>query len=154
LNTRINDSFQYARREESGVQPPCQTLASKSGSCRDYAVLMMEAARHLGFGARLVTGYIQMGEGQHGATHPWTEIYLPGSGWRGFDPTNNKLVGFEHVSVAVAAEHAKASTLSAHGKARLMPSNGWKSLCKSSPPSIDDSDQLGNASARRRCLLQ
>jgi transglutaminase-like putative cysteine protease len=73
---------------------------------------MMEAARHLGFGARFVTGYIQMGEGQHGATHAWTEIYLPGSGWRGFDPTNNKLVGFEHVSVAVSAEHAKASPLS------------------------------------------
>ena len=112
LNTRIYDSCQYARREESGVQLPCQTLASKSGTCRDYAVLMMEAARHLGFGARFVTGYIQMGEGQHGATHAWTEIYLPGSGWRGFDPTNNKLVGFEHVSVAVAAEHAKASPLS------------------------------------------
>ena len=112
LNTRIYDSCQYARREESGVQLPCQTLASKSGTCRDYAVLMMEAARHLGFGARFVTGYIQMGEGQHGATHAWTEIYLPGSGWRGFDPTNNKLVGFEHVSVAVTAEHAKASPLS------------------------------------------
>jgi transglutaminase-like putative cysteine protease len=112
LNTRIFDSFRYARREESGVQLPCQTLALQSGSCRDYAVLMMEAARHLGFGARFVTGYIQMGEGQHGATHAWAEIYLPGSGWRGFDPTNNKLVGFEHVSVAVAAEHIKASPLS------------------------------------------
>jgi transglutaminase-like putative cysteine protease len=112
LNTRIYESFQYSRREESGVQLPCQTLALGSGSCRDYAVLMMEAARHLGFGARFVTGYIQMGEGQHGATHAWTEIYLPGSGWRGFDPTNNKLVGFEHVSVAVSAEHVKASPLS------------------------------------------
>ncbi|HEY5706434.1 MAG TPA: transglutaminase family protein [Terrimicrobiaceae bacterium] len=96
LNTRIYESFQYARREETGVQLPCQTLALGTGSCRDYAVFMMEAARHWGFGARFVTGYIQMGEGQHGATHAWTEIYLPGAGWRGFDPTNNKLVGFEH----------------------------------------------------------
>jgi transglutaminase-like putative cysteine protease len=83
-----------------------------TGSCRDYAVFMMEAARHLGFGARFVTGYIQMGEGQHGATHAWTEIYVPGRGWLGFDPTNNKSVGSEHVTVAVAREHEKASPLS------------------------------------------
>ena len=72
----------------------------------------MEAARHWGFGARFVTGYIQMGEGQHGATHAWTEIYIPGAGWHGFDPTNNKLAGSEHVSVAVAREQEKASPLS------------------------------------------
>jgi transglutaminase-like putative cysteine protease len=112
LNTRIFESFQYARREEAGVQLPCRTLALGSGSCRDLAVFMMEAARHLGFAARFVTGYILMGDGQHGATHAWTEIYLPGAGWRGFDPTNNKLDGFEHVSVGVAREHEKASPLS------------------------------------------
>jgi transglutaminase-like putative cysteine protease len=112
LNTRIYESFKYSRREEAGVQLPCQTIALGTGSCRDYAVLMMEAARHLGFGARFVTGYIMMGEGQHGATQGWTEIYIPGAGWRGFDPTNNKLAGFEHVSVAVAREPEKASPLS------------------------------------------
>jgi transglutaminase-like putative cysteine protease len=112
LNTRIFESFQYRYRPEYGVQLPCQTLALGSGSCRDYAVLMMEAARHWGFAARFVTGYIQMEEGQHGATHAWTEIYLPGTGWRGYDPTNNKLVGAEHVSVAVAREQDKASPLS------------------------------------------
>jgi transglutaminase-like putative cysteine protease len=73
---------------------------------------MMEAARHWGVGARFVTGYIQMGEDQHGATHAWTEIYIPGAGWHGFDPTNNKIVGSEHVSVAVAREQEKASPLS------------------------------------------
>jgi transglutaminase-like putative cysteine protease len=80
---------------------------------------MMEGARHWGFGARFVTGYIQMGEGQHGATHAWTEIYIPGAGWHGFDPTNNKIVGGEHVSVAVAREQEKASPLSGswHGPA-------------------------------------
>jgi len=112
LNSRIFESFRYAHRDEAGVQLPCQTLALGSGSCRDFAVFMMEAARHLGFAARFVTGYILMSEGQHGATHAWTEIYIPGMGWRGFDSTNHKLVGFEHVSVGVAREHEKASPLS------------------------------------------
>jgi transglutaminase-like putative cysteine protease len=112
LNAKIHGSFTYSRREEAGVQNPCETLELGSGSCRDYAVFMMEAARHWGFAARFVSGYIQMGEGQHGATHAWTEIYLPGAGWRGFDPTNNKLADSEHVSVAVAREHEKASPLS------------------------------------------
>ncbi len=111
LNTRIFESFKYQYRAESGVQLPCQTLAWGTGSCRDYAVFMMEAARHWGFGARFVTGYIQMAEGQHGATHAWTEIYIPGAGWRGYDPTNNKLVGAEHVSVAVAREQDKVMPL-------------------------------------------
>jgi len=122
LNTRIYDSFQYLRREEPGVQLPCRTLALGTGSCRDYAVFMMEAARHWGFGSRFVTGYIQMGEGQHGATHAWTEIYIPGAGWRGFDPTNNKLVGTEHVSVAVAREQDKASPLSGSWQG---PQDAW-----------------------------
>jgi hypothetical protein len=112
LNAHIHESFKYARREEPGVQLPHETLALGSESCRDFAVLMMEGARHWGFGARFVTGYIQMGEGQHGATHAWTEIYIPGAGWHGFDPTNNKIVGGEHVSVAVAREQEKASPLS------------------------------------------
>lgn len=112
LNSLIFGSFQYARREEPGVQLPSQTLAWGTGSCRDYAVLMMEAARHWGFGARFVTGYIQMNSGQHGSTHAWTEIYIPGAGWRGFDPTNNKLAGDEHVSIAVARDPDKASPLS------------------------------------------
>jgi len=112
LNTRIFESFKYERREEAGVQMPCETLAKGSGSCRDFAVFMMEAARCWGFAARFVTGYIQMNEGQHGATHAWTEIYLPGEGWRGYDPTNNKPAGLEHVTVGVARVHEKAAPLS------------------------------------------
>jgi transglutaminase-like putative cysteine protease len=112
LNTHIYRSLKYVHREEPGVQLPHETLARGSGSCRDFAVLMMEAARYWGFGARFVTGYIQMGEGQHGATHAWTEIYIPGAGWHGFDPTNNKLAGSEHISVAVAREQDKACPLS------------------------------------------
>lgn len=112
LNTRIHDTLRYTAHDTPGVQLPCETLASGSGSCRDYAVLMMEAARHWGFGARFVSGYIQMGEGQHGATHAWVEVYLPGAGWHGFDPTNNKRVGAEHISVAVAREQQKSMPLS------------------------------------------
>jgi transglutaminase-like putative cysteine protease len=111
LNTCIFKSLKYAHRDDHGVQLPCDSLTRGSGSCRDFAVLMMEAARYWGFGARFVTGYIQMAEGQHGATHAWTEIYIPGAGWHGFDPTNNKLAGNEHISVAVAREQEKASPL-------------------------------------------
>jgi Bacterial transglutaminase-like N-terminal region/Transglutaminase-like superfamily len=112
LNSHIYRSFKYDSREAHGVQLPNETLTRGSGTCRDFAVFMMEAARYWGFGARFVTGYIQMAEGQHGATHAWTEIYIPGAGWRGFDPTNNKLVGSEHIPVGVSREQEKASPLS------------------------------------------
>ena len=112
LNTRVYESFYYAPREEPGVQTPAETIELGSGSCRDYAVLFMEASRQWGFGARFVTGYIQMDQGQHGATHAWTEIYIPGAGWRGFDPTNNCFAGAGHVSIAVARDAEKASPLS------------------------------------------
>lgn len=112
LNTAIYEGFTYARREEAGVQSPSQTLRWGTGSCRDYATLMMEAARHWGFGARFVSGYLQLGQEQHGATHAWTEIYIPGAGWRGFDPTNNTFAGAQHVSVAVARDPEKAAPVS------------------------------------------
>lgn len=112
LNSHIHESLTYTHREEASVQAPCDTLALGTGSCRDYAVLMMEAARHWGFGARFVSGYIQMAEGQHGATHAWTEIYIPGAGWHGFDPTNDKPAGNEHIAVAVAREQEKAMPVS------------------------------------------
>ena len=112
LNAHVYKSFQYVRREEPGVQSPAETIALGTGSCRDYAVLLMEAARHWGLGARFVTGYIQMNDDQHGATHAWTEIYIPGAGWLGFDPTNNIFAGAEHVSIAVARDAERASPLS------------------------------------------
>ena len=112
MTAAIKQQFKYVARDAVGVQSPLETLRLGSGSCRDFAVFMMEAARYWGFGARFVTGYIQMAEGQHGATHAWTEIYIPGAGWRGFDPTNNKLVGSEHIPVGVSREQEKASPLS------------------------------------------
>jgi len=125
LNTRIYEAFQYLHRDDPGVQSPAETISKGSGSCRDYAVLMMEAARHWGMAAQFVTGYIQMADGQHGATHAWTEIYLPGVGWQGFDPTNNKLAGDEHISVAVAPHPAQASPLSGSWTG---PSGAFQSL--------------------------
>ena len=68
----------------------------------------------MGLRSRFVTGYIQLAAGQHGATHAWTEIYLPGAGWRGFDPTNNKLAGSEHIAVAVARDQESAMPLSGY----------------------------------------
>jgi len=112
LNTKIFTALAYAAREAEGTQTPAETLRSGGGSCRDYAVLMMEAARYWGFAARFVTGYVLMADGQHGATHAWTEIYLPGAGWTGYDPTNNKLAGSEHISAGVAPHPAQASPLS------------------------------------------
>ncbi len=114
LNTAIFQSFRYARREEAGIQSPAYTLSCGTGSCRDFATLMMEAARQWGFGARFVSGYLQtpLNADQHGATHAWTEIYIPGAGWRGFDPTNNLLAGSQHVSVAVNRDPEKAAPVS------------------------------------------
>jgi transglutaminase-like putative cysteine protease len=122
---QIYRAFTYKHRDDPGVQLPCDTLTNGSGSCRDFAVFMMEAARHWGFGARFGSGYIQMAEGQHGATHARTEIYIPGAGWRGFDPTNNKLADNEHASVAVAREQEKACPVSGMWE---VPANAFSNM--------------------------
>ena len=86
----IRDEITYVRRHEKGVQTPDQTLASRRGSCRDLAVLMMEGARSLGVASRFVSGYIytpgHSGLAGGGATHAWMQAYLPGAGWIDFDP--------------------------------------------------------------------
>ena len=125
LNHAIHRDLEYRHREDPGVQLPCDTLARRNGSCRDYAVLMMEAARHLGFAARFVTGYVQLAVGQHGATHAWTEIFLPGLGWQGFDPTNDKPAGVEHVAVAVARSQEQAMPITGSFSG---PANAFEAL--------------------------
>ncbi len=107
LNQRIFQNLTYRRREEEGVQSAEQTLSYGSGSCRDSACLFMTAARQLGFAARFVSGYIYSDAtanqcGQPGSTHAWAEVFIPGAGWKGFDPTNGNVVGAEHIAVAVA----------------------------------------------------
>jgi transglutaminase-like putative cysteine protease len=111
----IKDDFRYVRRTEKGVNHPAETLRHRSGSCRDFAVLMMEAARSLGLAARFVSGYIFVPDRDAtrggGATHAWLQIYLPGAGWVDFDPTNS-IVGNRHlIRVAVAWDHHQALPL-------------------------------------------
>jgi transglutaminase-like putative cysteine protease len=97
----------YQSREEEGTQSPLETLDRGWGSCRDFAVLFIEAARSLGFGARIVSGYLYnpsqvAGTGGAGSTHAWAEVYVPGAGWISFDPANRTAGGFNLIPVAVA----------------------------------------------------
>lgn len=103
MNRRIHDDFGYEVREEPGVLSPAETLARGSGSCRDLAALLIEACRRLGVAARFVSGYVHGPATEAGgaATHAWAEVYLPGAGWKGFDPTNVAVVGPDHIRVAV-----------------------------------------------------
>jgi transglutaminase-like putative cysteine protease len=110
INAGILGDIRYRVREEDGTQSPAETLNLGSGSCRDIAGLFIEAVRHLGFGARAVSGYLfdpdQSDEDQsdedRGATHAWAEVYLPGAGWIAFDPTHGRTGSGRLVPVAVA----------------------------------------------------
>ncbi len=111
LNRFIHDTFTYTRRHEYGVQRPARTLDKNSGSCRDFATLFIEACRSWGLAARFVSGYMlcEATEAGHAATHAWAEVYLPGAGWKGFDPTSGTMTGSQHVAVAVS-RHPEAAT--------------------------------------------
>ena len=114
----IRHNLTYVAREESGIQDPVKTLRMKSGSCRDFAVLMMEAVRSLGLAARFVTGYLYVPEDKRGArigagaTHAWLEVYLPGAGWIEFDPTNGIVGNHDLIRVAVARDPRQAVPIS------------------------------------------
>ena len=111
-------SFTYVARDETGVQDPVMTLRLRSGSCRDFAVLMMEAVRSLGLAARFVSGYLYVPEGRRGervgggATHAWLEVYVPGAGWIEFDPTNGIVGNHDLIRVAVARDPRQAVPIS------------------------------------------
>ncbi|MGZ8546215.1 MAG: transglutaminase family protein [Sulfuricurvum sp.] len=100
----IHKTLSYQVREEPGVQSAQQTLSYGTGSCRDFALLFMEAVRCLGLASRFVSGYLYapLMASEIGSTHAWAEVYLPGAGWKGFDPTIGKIVGSDHIAVAVA----------------------------------------------------
>jgi transglutaminase-like putative cysteine protease len=100
----INQSLTYQVREQPGVQSAVETLTRGIGSCRDFANLFMEAAHFLGLAARFVSGYLNspFEDGRSGSTHAWAEVYLPGAGWKGFDPTSGEIAGSRHIAVAVA----------------------------------------------------
>lgn len=100
----------YCERHEEGTRAPAATLARGSGSCRDFATLFADAARRLGFGARLVSGYLFQptlawaGADAAGSMHAWAEVFVPGAGWIAFDPTNRAVGGANLVPVAVARD--------------------------------------------------
>ena len=104
LTTYIFENFTYKVREEAGVQTAKQTLTYTSGSCRDFAFLFMEAVKCLGLATRFVSGYLYAPLMSHmvGSTHAWAEVYIPGGGWIGFDPTTGNIVGTDHIAVAVS----------------------------------------------------
>lgn len=104
MNRAVHRDFRYQAREEAGVQSPARTLALGSGSCRDFAALVVEGCRTLGLASRFVSGYLHVPDSSplDGATHAWCEAYLPGPGWKGFDPTTGEVTGTSHIPVAVA----------------------------------------------------
>lgn len=108
LNTLLFTKLRYTRREESGIQPSRYTLDYGTGACRDFAVLMMELARTLGLAARFVSGYMfaPADDNQRtvGAMHAWMEVYLPGGGWRGLDPTHGIWCDENFIPIAHAAQ--------------------------------------------------
>jgi transglutaminase-like putative cysteine protease len=115
----IRETFTYRKRHEQGTQHPLDTLQTKSGTCRDYALFMIEALRRLGIAARFVSGYIATpGDRAHGYvgggnTHAWVQVYLPSAGWIEFDPTNGIVGTRDLVRVAVARDPRQAVPL--HG---------------------------------------
>ncbi|MDR3510046.1 MAG: transglutaminase family protein [Caulobacteraceae bacterium] len=114
LSAGVATAVAYQSRELEGTQTPNETLDRGWGSCRDFALLFVEAARCLGFGARIVSGYVfdpdQIATGSAGAgsTHAWAEVFVPGAGWISFDPTNRSIGGSNLVPVAVARDIRQA----------------------------------------------
>ena len=117
MTKSIRRDFTYISRAEKGTQTPIETLHRRQGTCRDFAVLMIEAARALGLAARFISGYLYNPKGTSGrigggSTHAWVRIFLPGSGWVEFDPTNGIVGNAGLVRVAVARDPAQAIPIS------------------------------------------
>jgi transglutaminase-like putative cysteine protease len=117
FNKAIHAQFSYGAREEEGTQDPAATVASGHGTCRDFAWLMIESLRRLGFAARFATGYLYSaktaagGVRGAGATHAWCEVFLPDLGWTEFDPTNGLAESEDLIRVATTRTPAEASVM-------------------------------------------
>ncbi len=118
LSAGVTSWIRYQSRDDEGTQSPTQTLDRGWGSCRDFAVLFADAVRSLGFGARIVSGYLynpdqqSLGSSDAGSTHAWAEIFVPGAGWITFDPTNRSVGGFNLIPVAVVRDIQQAIPVS------------------------------------------
>ena len=112
MTKAVRKHFTYVSRAEEGIQVPLTTLRLKSGTCRDFALLMMEAVRSLGLAARFVTGYLNVRQNSKydggGSTHAWVQVYIPGAGWMEFDPTNGIVGNRDLIRVAVARDPIQA----------------------------------------------
>jgi transglutaminase-like putative cysteine protease len=112
----FKEEFRYDARHEEGTQTAAQTLALRSGTCRDFAVLMMEALRCFGLATRFVTGYLYDNASGSvrggGSTHAWCSVYLPGAGWVEYDPTNGLIAGANLIRVGVTREAEQAIPIS------------------------------------------
>ncbi len=104
ISAYIRDNFLYEKRLEGAAHSPEITLISRKGTCRDYAVLMIAACKALGLAARFVSGYCYGSELQAHELHAWVEVYLPGAGWRGFDPTEGRIADFHYIALASSAQ--------------------------------------------------
>jgi transglutaminase-like putative cysteine protease len=126
LNVAIHDRVRQRAREEEGVWPPGHTLSRASGACRDLAALFIDACRCLGFASRFVSGYLHapVSELGDGSTHAWAEVYLPGPGWTGFDPSSGEVVGSRHIPVAVSShpQHVPPVSGSFQSRTSMRPS--------------------------------
>jgi transglutaminase-like putative cysteine protease len=113
INSFICRTFKYQIRDDPGVQSPAKTIELNSGSCRDFAALFIESCRCLELAARFVSGYVFGGSTPEAgaSTHAWAEVYLPGGGWKGFDPTSGVLATSGHVPVAVARHPEQATPI-------------------------------------------
>ena len=138
----ICQELTYQSRDAEGVQTPAQTLSARSGSCRDYAWLMVEALRRLGFAARFVTGYLHAPDASGirgaGATHAWCEVFLPDLGWMEFDPTNGLAESVALIAVASARTPDRAAPVSG----AIFGAPGYSRLFVSVDVSLDPAETL------------
>jgi transglutaminase-like putative cysteine protease len=139
LTSAVREGFAYERRSEPGTRPPALTLKLGRGSCRDLALLMIEALRSLGLAARFVTGYLYLrgsdGEDYRGggSTHAWCDVYLPGAGWVELDPTNAIVGNRDLIRVAVARDPSQPFHSGVPILALRVISQAWRSRSVCAP---------------------
>jgi transglutaminase-like putative cysteine protease len=150
MTHRIHEAFTYRTRHEQGTQHPLDTLQTGSGTCRDYALLMIEGLRRLGIAARFVSGYLFTGDDPAhrggGSTHAWVQVYLPSAGWIEFDPTNGIIGTRDLIRVAVARDPSQAIPL--HG-VYLGPADAFTEMEVTIKVSSLDSTEEASAQAEK-----